>query len=210
MTFVVIPPEVLTNLPHPVRQTIYTDSNALVRWVFWTRLRQLNRMLPEARRVLDFGCGEGALLPTLSRRYSEVTGVDMHTDSAGDICTAFHLENVRLVEGDAFRVKLPTDHFDLVTAADVLEHFQELGPALDLIWSLLKPGGCLAISGPTENGVYALGRSLFGYTKPADHYHTIDDIRAQVQKRFDLQRYAHAPFGLPWVSPFGLLLAKKR
>ncbi|HBL17668.1 MAG TPA: hypothetical protein DD417_13205 [Elusimicrobia bacterium] len=68
--------------------------------------------------------------------------------------------------------------FDRVFCLDVLEHFQELGPVLGKLRGLLKSGGSLIISEPTESWLYRLGRlavkgTLSAQEGPAagPHYH---------------------------------------
>ena len=71
---------------------------------------------------LDFGSGPG---PTLSRMFEE----------AGYIVNIY----------DPFyapdRTSL-TQRYDFITASEVLEHCHNPSDDLDLLWGLLKPGGC--------------------------------------------------------------------
>jgi 2-polyprenyl-3-methyl-5-hydroxy-6-metoxy-1,4-benzoquinol methylase len=66
---------------------------------------------------------------------------------------------------DAKQISLPQltpKSFDLINALDVLEHVDDLSTTLRDLLNLLKPGGRLVISGPTENTFYKIGRKLAG------------------------------------------------
>lgn len=49
-----------------------------------------------------------------------------------------------------------------MNALDVLEHVDDLPGTLSHLMRLLKPGGQLVVSGPTENLFYQIGRKLAG------------------------------------------------
>ena len=72
---------------HEDTPRVYSDRSFLVRELFWRRLEALLALsaVPERRRVLDFGGGNGVLLPTLSHLYQEVTCVDLRTEMAQEI-----------------------------------------------------------------------------------------------------------------------------
>ena len=48
-------------------------------------------------RALDFGCGEGAFLPSLCRSFVNVVGVDMDVAAAGAVAGHYGLNNLSLL-----------------------------------------------------------------------------------------------------------------
>src|SRR5260370_4587420 len=123
------------------------------------------------RECLDFGCGSGIFLPTLTNMFPSVTGIDIETEEAKQIIDRYDLR-VRLVNADIYKEDLPPKSFDVISAADVLEHFSELGPPVSKIREWLKDDGLLFTSLPTENAFTRAGRVVGSYEKPWSHYLT--------------------------------------
>lgn len=165
---------------------LYYHPNWLARKFFWLRLRVLHRYLKRypIRRgaCLDFGCGSGVFLPTLATVFSSVTGVDMETSEAESVLAHYRLPNVKLLNGDIYRMELEPESFDVITAPDVLEHFRELAPPVARIRSWLKNDGFLFTSLPTENWFTRGTRVIGKYEKPWDHYHTGYEVEEFLMK----------------------------
>ncbi len=102
-------------------------------------------------RVLDVGCGDGALSGVLVERLGcVVTGVDTNR-LAIDLATAKFAE--RGYRGDfdcvtGYRYELADGSFDAAVCADVIEHVQEPLAILGEIHRVLRPGGILVITTP--------------------------------------------------------------
>jgi SAM-dependent methyltransferase len=115
-------------------------------------------------RVLDLGCSDGQLADRLRRLGHHVTGVDLVAHNGVK-------ERVdRFVEGDLEHGVPPEvgGPFDVVLAADVLEHVRTPERILDDVRPLLAPGGSLLVSVPNFGHWYprarvAVGR--FGYDR---------------------------------------------
>ena len=97
-------------------------------------------------RVLDAGCGAGALSAALIDRGAVVTGIDA---SAGMLALARQRlgDDVSLHVAD-LRDRLPFDDgaFDDVVASLVLHYLEDWGPALADLQRVLRPGGRLMVS----------------------------------------------------------------
>ncbi|MGW6681185.1 class I SAM-dependent methyltransferase [[Kitasatospora] papulosa] len=98
------------------------------------------------RRILDVGCGSGALFAALRDRGAIVSGFDT---SAGML----ELARQRLGDGADLQVAdlgspLPyaDDTFDDVAASLVLHYLKDWGPALAELRRILRPGGRLIVS----------------------------------------------------------------
>ena len=112
-------------------RSIYRDSGLASRQIAAWRpsicpYEPIARWVPQGARVVDFGCGAGALLALLAESRSIAAGVGYDV-SAGAIQAALgaqaHLSNNVLTFrqiGDF--VEIPADQFDVVAMIDVLHH----------------------------------------------------------------------------------------
>jgi SAM-dependent methyltransferase len=104
------------------------------------------------RRVLDYGCGDGALLGWLSRAVHpggaahgydpnpEARELARHMLAAHRLAASLH-SNVE---------ELPDAHFDAVTCAEVIEHAHDVSALLAHIHRVLTPGGRAVITTPVR------------------------------------------------------------
>ena len=111
------------------------------------------------QRVLDVGCGPGWLAAALEGQGHQVTGVDV---SAAD---GVEERMSRFVRADLDH-GLPDsvgDGFDVIVAADVLEHVREPARLLDsIVGRLRRPGGSVIASVPNFSHWYPRGRVALG------------------------------------------------
>jgi SAM-dependent methyltransferase len=99
-------------------------------------------------RVLDLGCGHGALsIGFAERGAASVVGLDLDDDridfAKRNLATAYP----ELADRVSFRcedVMTLTDQFDLIVSKDAFEHIDDLGHVVGYLHSLLGPGGHLA------------------------------------------------------------------
>ncbi len=108
---------------------------------------EIRALVPaDARRVLDVGCSSGALGAALKARGAVVVGLER---DPGYAATARErLDRVLELDLDA-QVTLDEGPFDVIVAADVLEHLREPGVLLaDLVRGALAPGGTVVVSLP--------------------------------------------------------------
>jgi ubiquinone/menaquinone biosynthesis C-methylase UbiE len=201
----------VARLGHEDTPRVYNDT-FLVRELFWRRLEALLALSqpPSRERALDFGGGNGVLAPTLSRRYGEVLCVDLRTEMAEEIRRDEKLENVRLLTGEISSLGLPSEHVDTIVAADVLEHILHLEALVAEFHRLLKPGGELLVSAPSENRFYELGRKVFGYTKPDDHYHPASHVEEVIERTLPRTARRYFPFNVAPLAVFSLARFVKR
>ena len=117
----------------------------------WVRLRR-------GGEVLDLGCGDGWMGARLEELGHRVTGVDLEAAEGVK-------ERVsRFVQADLDR-GLPDEvggPFDLVIAADVLEHVRHPEQLLGQVRALLAPGGSVLVSVPNFGHWYPRLRVLAG------------------------------------------------
>ena len=102
-------------------------------------------------RVLDVGCGDGALAGVLATRLGcEVSGVDTNRLAIDYAAVEFaergHAGDFRLIEG--YRNDHADDAFDAVVCSDVIEHVREPAAMLREIRRVLRPRGALVLTTP--------------------------------------------------------------
>ena len=99
-------------------------------------------------RVLDLGCGHGALSIRLAEEGAvEVVGVDLDDDRidfAGRNLASRYPHLVGRVSFRCVDVMGMDEPFDLIVSKDSFEHIEDLGRVIRHVHHLLKPGGYLA------------------------------------------------------------------
>jgi SAM-dependent methyltransferase len=105
-----------------------------------------------ARRVLDYGCGDGALLAIIARRAGpagEAHGFDPNP-VAVKLAAQMLQEHYCPAKVHSTTASLPDEYFDVVICAEVIEHVLDVGSLLATIHRVLKPGGTAVITTPVR------------------------------------------------------------
>lgn len=151
-------------------------------------------------RILDLGCSSGLLGQQLRRQGHEVTGIDIEADPAAP------LRLNRFLQAD-LEQGIPAaagDGFDVVIAADVVEHSRHPERLLDQIHDVLRPGGVLLVSVPNFGHWYVrarIGLGLFDY----DQRGILDRGHVRFFTRRSFRRLAtKAGWAVSQVNPVGL------
>jgi len=97
-----------------------------------------------ALRILDVGCGTGAVLAHVGGR-GHTVGVDRSVQALR-YCRERGLARLACAEGG--RLPFAAATFDVILLMDALEHFAEEGPLLEDVARILRPDGWLLISVP--------------------------------------------------------------
>ncbi|RME26503.1 MAG: class I SAM-dependent methyltransferase [Deltaproteobacteria bacterium] len=159
----------------------YLHPNPVLRWMAWRRVEVVGRLLqrtcPPGGVVLDFGCGTGVLFEAALARADRVYGVDLVLDAAALLVQRRGLGGVILVPAAEAEARIAENSVDVVVAAEVLEHLDDLAATLGFFRRVLRPGGHLLVSLPTENRAYRFGRRLAGFTGEY-HEHDADSVHA--------------------------------
>jgi spore coat polysaccharide biosynthesis protein SpsF (cytidylyltransferase family)/2-polyprenyl-3-methyl-5-hydroxy-6-metoxy-1,4-benzoquinol methylase len=130
-----------------------------------------NRQESGKPALLDIGCAYGPFLSAASDAGWNVFGLDVSKSAVDYVRNTLHFQaECRDFAGveSFYRRK---DKFDAITMWYVIEHFQQLGPALDTVSGMLKDGGVFAFSTPSAAGVSGTRNTdAFFTASPKDHY----------------------------------------
>lgn len=117
--------------------------------------RARHSMRKERLRILDFGCGTGALVTIpLSAAGDEILGVDVHAPSIDQARASIAAPNVSFSTENADQLLARGATFDAIICSEVLEHLPDPGVLLGKLRDLLAPGGTLIVSVPNGRGVF--------------------------------------------------------
>ncbi len=77
----------------------------------------------EADRVLDIGCGNGALTRDVARKVKSITGIDFSRDNINIANASYNASNIEYIAADATTHKFQ-ENFDVIILSNVLEHIE--------------------------------------------------------------------------------------
>lgn len=195
-----------------VDSPVYFALNPVVRFINWRKLDAVLSFLlaQDGQWVLDFGCGNGVMLPTLSSKFKKVVGIDVHTLAAARMVSEFKLSNVSLITADGTRLPFRSGSLQGILALSALEHFKDLDGVASELLRVMKRGGYLVFLSPTENRFYRLGRKVFRYERPEDHYHSARGIEVILKKYFTVEKAKYIPIDFfPFLSIYRVALLRK-
>jgi ubiquinone/menaquinone biosynthesis C-methylase UbiE len=123
------------------------------------------RELPDARRALDLGAGDGRLASEL--RAAEVVLADVSRVALERAQRRLPGAETVLLEPDA---PLPFDDssFDLVLCAETLEHVRDVQLLLSEARRVLEPGGTLALTTPAHGRLTGVAVLVRGFERLFD------------------------------------------
>jgi ubiquinone/menaquinone biosynthesis C-methylase UbiE len=141
-------------------------------------------------RLLDLGCGAGRHAFEAARRGAQVVALDTDHGELGQVAAiaAAMAEageirvpaSITAAAGDATRMPFPDGSFDMVIAAEVLEHIPADQSAINEIARVLRPGGIAAVTVPAwlpERICWAL----------SDDYHNVPGGHVRIFTRTELE-----------------------
>jgi methionine biosynthesis protein MetW len=119
------------------------------------------RSVPTGSRVLDVGCATGYLGEALRERGCRAWGLDRSAEAVSVAEPRYdEVHAIDLEECD--RLPWTERSFDVVLAADVLEHLRDPQRPLQLLRRYIRPGGRLIVSLPNVAHVSVRLPLLFG------------------------------------------------
>jgi len=151
----------------------YTHRIPAIRWLMFRRLDVIRKMaLAElardrartGRAALDFGCGIGMMIPALAPSVERLFLCDEQLAPARGTAEWFRAGNVVCLLPEELESRIEDSSLDVVIAADVLEHVDDLTAVVGTLRRKMRVDGALIVSGPTESWAYRCGRKIAGFT----------------------------------------------
>ena len=125
---------------------------------FWFKAKRdflkivIDRFLSQKKaKILDVGCGTGAVLQDLKKNGYDVFGIDS-SDQAIFYCIQ---KGLNVKKGDATNLGYEKDTFDAVMLLDVIEHLEDDKSAVAEAYKVLKPGGIAIITVPAHKFLWS-------------------------------------------------------
>lgn len=167
------------------------------------KLQTFEVMLGRQGKILDFACAAGYFLERATARGWCAHGVDIG-EWAGEAAKERGVRNVHV--GYLSEICFPKNHFDVIYAAQVLEHLQDLLGTLAELRRILKPGGILYVDVPNYNTIpIMLGKDDFYLNDPPQHinFFTPQTLKALLQKATFESIQLSTEGGMKWENLIG-------
>ena len=116
----------------------------------WERRAAIIRRFQANGKLLDVGTGDGRFLRICRDLGYDVVGSEVSKAGA----SYSNKEGFDIKIGQITDIELPHESFDVVTIWHVLEHVPEPRAVLHKVYSLLRPGGILAVAVPNEENFF--------------------------------------------------------
>lgn len=162
---------------------------------WWYKVRRLlaKQLLQQhafnAKKILDIGCGTGALIKELQQEGKEIFGVDM-SKTALNFCSTQGVKN--LFQAQAVQLPFAEKSFDAILMLDVLEHIEDEYKVMAEIKRVLKPNGIVIIFVPCFNFLWSNQDDI------SRHYrrYTMSKLNKLVKSNFSIIKESYFNFFL--------------
>ncbi|MCL9634731.1 glycosyltransferase [Bacillus zanthoxyli] len=130
-------------------------------YFFHSRPEIIELVPMEAKKILDIGCGAGAVgMELLNRQPCKLYGVELNS-FIGSIANK-HYERVDTIDIEALDLPYTANFFDIIILADILEHLKNPWKLIEKLSTYLKPSGSIICSIPNISHAEAIFPLLRG------------------------------------------------
>lgn len=180
----------------------YLTEAPLYKEYFDTIIKIILTHKKKPQSLLDVGCGVGIFLKKVKEIGWNAIGVDMSSSAVQ------YARNHGLVVrvGKIEELKFKSGSFDVITLFQTIEHIEDPLKILNKVYSLLRKGGILMITTPSEESFMArvLGKFWFGYRNIEHLFFFNKQSLTVMQKKVGFKKIIiHTEnsriFSLPWV-----------
>jgi SAM-dependent methyltransferase len=150
---------------------------------FWFRSRNrllcwaLEHYFPDAKNLLEIGCGTGFVLAGIRKELPRLTLRGGEVFSAGLRLAADRLPGVDLFQMDARQIPFESE-FDVIGAFDVLEHIEEDELVLSQMYQAVRKGGGILLTVPQHSFLWS---KIDEYSRHMRRY-SISELKAKVER----------------------------
>jgi SAM-dependent methyltransferase len=109
-------------------------------------------------KMLDIGCGTGAMVRAAADRAWDAEGCDI---SGQFVRHAVEVVGVKARRGTLEELCYPAESFDAVMLVEVIEHLYDPRAAMREVYRILRPGGIAYVSTPNEASLYQVVGNLY-------------------------------------------------
>jgi len=178
-------------------------------------LSELGRI--KNKKVLDVGCEAGYITMQLAEKGAEVTGVDLIEEPFHKFKEILKTKpklkkKIKLKIADARKLPFKAHQFDIILAAEVIEHMSSLTGFVNGAHDALKKNGKLVITFPNESlreKFYPL-LTVMGINANIESQVTIKSYEAkEIINRFNKKFKLKKHYRLPWWLPITHLMVFK-
>lgn len=145
----------------------YFEGMNINKKTFFERIKRINSKVVTKGKMLDVGSALGdSLIEAKKLGWKDVYGVELSEFAAKKA----EKRGLDVKNGTLMEAKYPSDHFDVVTIQDVIEHMPDPITEMKEVKRILKPNGIVFIVTPDIGGFWQkiLGPSWYHY-KPGEH-----------------------------------------
>jgi SAM-dependent methyltransferase len=114
----------------------------------------LQKYAPEAKSLLEVGCGTGVVLQAVRQSVPSMRLCGSEIFANGLPFAAKRLPGTELIQMDAREMPFESE-FDAIGMFDVLEHIEEDTVVLQQVWRSVKPGGAVFITIPQHPALWS-------------------------------------------------------
>jgi 2-polyprenyl-3-methyl-5-hydroxy-6-metoxy-1,4-benzoquinol methylase len=135
----------------------------IITWSHSSRFRLARELVKPfaSQSILDYGCGDGTFLKSVSESFRQAVGADVSEEQILDCQRRFSKQSVaEFLTIGQLNAQYPKGHFAVVTCMEVLEHCPggEAEKVLGDLAGLVQSEGVVIISVPIETGPTLLAK----------------------------------------------------